>query len=90
VDKGLLAEKDGVELMKPIPDLDALLDKARSKRIFGTKMRSVVGQANAAGILQIVAQQFEIARRIIARAWCRSSSRKSTSTARKRPRPKSC
>lgn len=66
VDKGLVAEKNGVQLMKPIADLDALLDKARAKRIFGTKMRSVVNQANEAGIREVVAQQFEIARRIIA------------------------
>src|SRR5580765_4870222 len=48
VDKGLAAEKDGVQLLKPMPELAALLDKARSKGIFGTKMRSVVKQANAA------------------------------------------
>ena len=47
VDKGLAAEKDGVQLMKPMPDLAALLDKARAKRIFGTKMRSVIKQANS-------------------------------------------
>jgi len=66
VDKGLAAEKDGVQLMKPIPALAALLDKARSKGIFGTKMRSVIKQANAAGIQQIVNQQFELAEQIIA------------------------
>ncbi|HXJ79189.1 MAG TPA: fructose bisphosphate aldolase [Candidatus Methylomirabilis sp.] len=66
VDKGLAPEKDGVQLMKPIPELAALLDKARSKRIFGTKMRSVVKQANAAGVKDIVAQQFDVARQIIA------------------------
>jgi len=66
VDKGLAAEKDGVQLMKPMPDLAALLDKAKAKGIFGTKMRSVVEQANAAGIKDIVSQQFEVAGQIIA------------------------
>jgi len=66
VDKGLAAEKDGVHLMKPMPDLAALLDKAKAKRIFGTKMRSVINQANATGIKDIVKQQFETARRIVA------------------------
>ena len=59
VDKGLAAEKDGVQLMKPMPALAALLDKAKAKRIFGTKMRSVIKQANGAGIKDIVNQQFE-------------------------------
>src|SRR5256885_14209861 len=66
VDKGLDAEKDGVQLMKPMPALAALLEKAKSKRIFGTKMRSVIKQANAAGIKDIVNQQFELAAQIIA------------------------
>ena len=66
VDKGLDAEKDGVQLMKPMPALAALLEKAKSKRIFGTKMRSVIRQANAAGIKDIVNQQFELAAQIIA------------------------
>ena len=66
VDKGLDAEKNGVQLMKPIPELAALLKKAKSKRIFGTKMRSVVKHANAAGIKDIVNQQFELAGQIIA------------------------
>ncbi|HZR78312.1 MAG TPA: fructose bisphosphate aldolase [Chthoniobacterales bacterium] len=65
VDQGLGAEKDGVQLMKPMPKLDALLDKARAKRIFGTKMRSVIKQANEAGIRDIVLQQFEIGQQII-------------------------
>src|ERR1700693_1370356 len=65
VDKGLAAEKDGVQLMKPMPTLGALLDKARTKRIFGTKMRSVIKQANEAGIKDIVMQQFEIGQQII-------------------------
>jgi fructose-bisphosphate aldolase class I len=66
VDKGLAAEQDGVQVMKPITGLAALLDRAKAKRIFGTKMRSVVKQANEAGIKQIVNQQFEIGRQIIA------------------------
>ena len=65
VDKGLAAEKDGVQLMKPMPDLAALLDKARAKRIFGTKMRSVIKQANSEGIKAVVNQQFELAAQII-------------------------
>lgn len=64
VDKGLAAEKDGVQLMKPMPDLGALLDKANTKGIFGTKMRSVIKEANGAGINNVVSQQFEIARQI--------------------------
>jgi fructose-bisphosphate aldolase class I len=66
VDKGLAAETDGVHLMKPMPELSALLAKAKAKRIFGTKMRSVINQANAAGIKEIVNQQFDVARQIIA------------------------
>ena len=66
VDKGLAAEESGVQLMKPMPELSALLDKAKAKRIFGTKMRSFVKQANGAGIKDIVAQQFEVARQILA------------------------
>jgi fructose-bisphosphate aldolase, class I len=66
VDKGVADEKSGVQLMKPMPDLAALLDRAKAKRIFGTKMRSVIKQANVAGIKDIVTQQFEAARQIIA------------------------
>jgi fructose-bisphosphate aldolase class I len=66
IDKGLNSEKDGVQLMKPIPALDSLLEKAKAKRIFGTKMRSVIKQANASGIKDIVNQQFELAAQIIA------------------------
>lgn len=66
VDLGLEAEKDGVQLMKPAPQLAVLLDKARSKHIFGTKMRSVIKQANPAAIGSVVRQQFEWARQIIA------------------------
>jgi len=65
VDKGLAPETRGVQLMKPMPGLAALLDRARTKRIFGTKMRSFIKQANEAGIKEIVAQQFAAARQII-------------------------
>ncbi|MCA2008730.1 fructose bisphosphate aldolase [Tritonibacter mobilis] len=60
VDKGLADEADGVQLMKPMPDLNALLERAVAAGIFGTKMRSVVKEANAAGIKSVVAQQFEV------------------------------
>ena len=66
VDKGLEGEKDGVQLMKPMPELGVLLEKARSKRIFGTKMRSVIKQANPVGVKNVVRQQFEVAGQIIA------------------------
>jgi fructose-bisphosphate aldolase, class I len=66
VDKGLQDEKDGVQMMKPMPALASLLDKASSKRIFGTKMRSFIKQANPVSINKIVNQQFEIAQQIIA------------------------
>jgi len=65
VDKGLQGEKDGVQLMKPMPELAALLDKAKAKHIFGTKMRSVIKNANPAGIKNVVRQQFEVADQII-------------------------
>ena len=65
IDKGLADEADGVQLMKPMPTLDALLVKAKSKGIFGTKERSVIKQANAAGIRAVVAQQFEVARQVL-------------------------
>ena len=66
VDKGLEAEANGVQLMKPMPDLDKLLARARAKGIFGTKMRSVIHQADASGIAAVVDQQFQVAHRIIA------------------------
>src|SRR5262245_1127261 len=66
VDKGLADEKDGAQLMKPIGGLDALLKRAKSKDVFGTKMRSVIKQANEAGINAVVKQQFEIGKQIIA------------------------
>ncbi|MDF2656181.1 MAG: class fructose-bisphosphate aldolase [Bacillota bacterium] len=65
VDKGLAALENGVQLMKPIPDLDHLLKRAAQKNIFGTKMRSVIKDANSEGIKNVVAQQFEIGKRII-------------------------
>jgi fructose-bisphosphate aldolase class I len=66
VDKGLADVVDGAQVMKPMPDLDALLQKAVAAGIFGTKMRSVIKEANEAGIEAVVDQQFEIGRRIVA------------------------
>ena len=66
IDKGLAEESNGVHLMKPMPGLPALLARANSKRIFGTKMRSVINQANAAGVKAVVRQQFEVAAQILA------------------------
>jgi fructose-bisphosphate aldolase, class I len=66
VDQGLAAEKEGVQLMKPMPALAALLAKAKAKGIFGTKMRSVIKHANAAGIKDVVRQQFAVAAQISA------------------------
>ena len=63
IDKGLEDAADGVQLMKPIPGLDDLLDRAVQHGIFGTKERSVIGAANPAGIAAIVAQQFDVAGR---------------------------
>jgi fructose-bisphosphate aldolase class I len=65
VDKGLMDEANGVQLMKPMPELDALLSKAVGQDVFGTKMRSVVKLANAQGIDAIVAQQFEVGKQIL-------------------------
>lgn len=67
VDKGLADEADGVQLMKPMPDLDALLDRAVAKHMYGTKMRSVIKSANPAGVKQIVEQQFEVGKQILAK-----------------------
>ena len=67
VDKGLAEEADGVQMMKPNPDLEALLDRANAKGVFGTKMRSVIKLANPAGIAAAVAQQFDEAKRILAK-----------------------
>ena len=66
VDKGLADDVDGAQLMKAMPDLDALLARASAKNIFGTKMRSVIKQANPAGVQAVVDQQFEVGRRILA------------------------
>ena len=65
VDKGLAAEEDGVQVMKPMPELEALLERGRAKGIFGTKMRSVIKQASPSGIARVVAQQFETGNRIL-------------------------
>jgi len=65
IDKGLADEANGVQLMKPMPTLDALLAKAKSKGIFGTKERSVIKQANPEGIAAVVAQQFEVATQVL-------------------------
>lgn len=65
VDKGLADEQDGVQVMKAMPDLDALLERAVKAGIFGTKMRSVINRASAGGIAQVVAQQFEIGSQIM-------------------------
>jgi len=65
VDKGLADSTDGVKLMKPMPDLDALLARGAKAGIFGTKMRSVIDAANSAGIESVVAQQFEVGRQIL-------------------------
>ncbi|MCJ8319798.1 MAG: fructose bisphosphate aldolase [Colwellia sp.] len=67
VDKGLVDEANGVQLMKDMPELDQLLDKAVAQDVFGTKMRSVIKFANAQGIAAIVKQQFDIAKQIIAK-----------------------
>src|ERR1700757_3670329 len=66
VDKGLEAEKDGVSLLKPMPGLDALLERAVKLGVFGTKMRSVINLASKEGIAAVVAQQFEVAAQIAA------------------------
>ena len=66
IDKGLEAEENGVQVMKPMPELDALLDRARSLDVFGTKERSVINSANAAGIAVAVAQQFQVAKQVLA------------------------
>ena len=66
VDKGLADEDNGAQIMKPMPDLDALLARGKQKGIFGTKMRSVIKTANPTGVNAVVDQQFEIGKRIIA------------------------
>jgi fructose-bisphosphate aldolase class I len=66
IDKGLEAEANGVQMMKPMPGLDALLGRARGLGVFGTKERSVVNLANREGIAAIVAQQFDVSRQVLA------------------------
>ena len=65
IDKGLEDEANGVQLMKPMPELDALLVKSKALGVYGTKERSVINSANAAGIADIVAQQFEVGRQVL-------------------------
>src|SRR6476619_4025291 len=66
IDKGLEAEENGVQMMKPMPELDALLERAKGLGAFGTKERSVINQANEAGIAVLVAQQFQVAKQVLA------------------------
>jgi fructose-bisphosphate aldolase class I len=66
IDKGLADEADGVQVMKPMPELDALLERAKKHGVFGTKMRSVIKLANEKGIAAVVSQQFEVGKQIIA------------------------
>src|SRR3954463_16344143 len=66
IDKGLEPEENGVQMMKPIPGLDALLERAKALGVFGTKERSVINAANAAGIAVLVAQQFQLAKQVLA------------------------
>ncbi|CUJ37779.1 fructose bisphosphate aldolase [Cognatishimia activa] len=67
VDKGLASEENGAQVMNPMPELDALLDKANEKGIFGTKMRSVIHAANPEGVKAVVGQQFDVAKQILAK-----------------------
>ncbi len=66
IDSGLAEQEDGVQLMKPMPELDELLKRAKERNIFGTKMRSIIHEANAIGVKKIVEQQFEIGKKISA------------------------
>ena len=70
VDKGLAEEADGAQVMKPMPGLDALLDKAKGHPVFGTKMRSVIKRANESGVRAVVDQQFDIGERIVDAGLC--------------------
>lgn len=65
IDKGLEAEENGVQMMKPMPELDALLERAKGLGVFGTKERSVINSADEAGIAVLVAQQFQVARQVL-------------------------
>lgn len=69
IDEGLDEEKDGVKLMKPMKEFDSLLEQAKERNIFGTKMRSVIYSLNPTGIKEIVNQQFEVAKKIIAKGF---------------------
>jgi fructose-bisphosphate aldolase class I len=80
VDKGLADEENGAQVMKPMPELDALLSRARDKGVFGTKMRSVIKDNNDAGIAAVVDQQFEVGLQILDAGLVPSSSPRSTST----------
>ena len=86
IDKGLEAEANGVQLMKPMPELGALLRRAKGLGVFGTKERSVINLANRDGIAAVVDQQFEVAGQVRPPASSRSSSRRSTSRARSGPK----
>src|SRR6185503_13454250 len=66
IDKGLEAEENGVQLMKPMPDLDALLERAKALGVFGTKERSVINASDVVGVALAVAQQFQIAKQVLA------------------------
>jgi fructose-bisphosphate aldolase class I len=65
IDKGLEEEENGVQMMKPMPELDALLERARGLGVFGTKERSVINSANVAGIAVLLAQQFQVAKQVL-------------------------
>src|SRR4029079_11833931 len=65
IDKGLEDEENGVQMMKPMPELTGLLERAKQLGVFGTKERSVINSANEAGIADLVAQQFEVARQVL-------------------------
>ena len=66
IDKGLEDEENGVQMMKPMPELDGLLERAKELGVFGTKERSVINVANEAGIAVLVAQQFQVAKQVLA------------------------
>ena len=89
IDKGLADAADGVQMMKPMPGLDLLLERAKAKAVFGTKERSVVKEANAKGVAAIVRQQFDVAKQVLAHEPCRSLSPRLTSSAPTRRRPRS-
>ncbi|KAJ8133748.1 hypothetical protein OY671_013038, partial [Metschnikowia pulcherrima] len=66
IDKGLEDEKDGVQSMKPMPELDASLERSKASGVYGTKERSVINSANPAGIAAVVKQQFEVGKQVLA------------------------